>query len=419
MAYSWPGNVRELKNTIESMVVIDSDGVLDVDDLTEDLQAAAAAGRPTAGPAAVAPGRPVARGDREVLHRRDPQADRRQPRGSRQAARHRRADALPEDQGIRRSAEDSRPTPVRSSLDSMDPSRPPPLSVRKIRGYNGRDRRVRGERTSWGSSDQLPPSVINQIAAGEVVERPASVVKELLENAIDAGATRIDVTVERGGKDLIRVADNGKGMAPDDLPLAFQPHATSKLAEADDLFRIRDAGLPRRGAGGDRRGLEGPLPDPAGRRGRAGSEIDDRGGRGLGPVRACGVPARDGDRGPQPVLQHARPADVPEVGLDRGRPRRRDVHPDRPGAPDGPPDVPVGRARSSTTCRPVTGDQGAGRRLLRPGAGRVAALGREPGRADPPLGLRRPTRRRAGRAPRASSSSSAAGTSATARSATP
>src|SRR5215217_622592 len=90
---------------------------------------------------------------------------------------------------------------------------------------------------------QLPPSVINQIAAGEVVERPASVVKELLENAIDAGATRIDLTVERGGKDLIRVVDNGKGMEPDDLVLAFQPHATSKLAEAEDLFRIATLGF--------------------------------------------------------------------------------------------------------------------------------------------------------------------------------
>src|SRR5438105_13138097 len=90
---------------------------------------------------------------------------------------------------------------------------------------------------------QLPSAVINQIAAGEVVERPSSVVKELLENAIDAGATRIDLTVERGGKDLVRVADNGLGMSPDDLVLAFQPHATSKLAEADDLYRIRTLGF--------------------------------------------------------------------------------------------------------------------------------------------------------------------------------
>jgi DNA mismatch repair protein MutL len=90
---------------------------------------------------------------------------------------------------------------------------------------------------------QLPPSVVNQIAAGEVVERPASVVKELLENAIDAGATRVDVTVERGGKDLVRVADNGAGMAADDLLLAFQPHATSKLADAEDLHRVRTLGF--------------------------------------------------------------------------------------------------------------------------------------------------------------------------------
>ena len=94
-----------------------------------------------------------------------------------------------------------------------------------------------------GIINQLPPSVINQIAAGEVVERPASVVKELLENAIDAGATKVDVTVERGGKDLIRIADNGSGLAPEDLPLAFLPHATSKLATADDLFRVATLGF--------------------------------------------------------------------------------------------------------------------------------------------------------------------------------
>jgi DNA mismatch repair protein MutL len=90
---------------------------------------------------------------------------------------------------------------------------------------------------------QLPTAVINQIAAGEVVERPASVVKELLENAVDAQATRIDLAVERGGKDLVRVADNGVGMSAEDLVLAFQAHATSKLVEAEDLFRVRTLGF--------------------------------------------------------------------------------------------------------------------------------------------------------------------------------
>ncbi|MEO6810201.1 MAG: DNA mismatch repair endonuclease MutL [Isosphaeraceae bacterium] len=90
---------------------------------------------------------------------------------------------------------------------------------------------------------ELSASVINQIAAGEVVERPASVVKELLENAIDAGASRVELTVERGGKDLVRVADDGKGMDRDDLLLAFRPHATSKLSGADDLFRISTLGF--------------------------------------------------------------------------------------------------------------------------------------------------------------------------------
>jgi DNA mismatch repair protein MutL len=90
---------------------------------------------------------------------------------------------------------------------------------------------------------QLAPDVITKIAAGEVIERPASVVKELLENAVDAGASRIDVEIEQGGVDLIRVVDDGCGIASEDLPLAFASHATSKLGNADDLFRIGTLGF--------------------------------------------------------------------------------------------------------------------------------------------------------------------------------
>jgi DNA mismatch repair protein MutL len=90
---------------------------------------------------------------------------------------------------------------------------------------------------------QLPPSVVNKIAAGEVIERPASVVKELMENSLDSGATRVDVAVEQGGLELIRVVDNGCGIAADELPLAVASHATSKLRSADDLFHVSTLGF--------------------------------------------------------------------------------------------------------------------------------------------------------------------------------
>src|SRR6201994_2773090 len=89
----------------------------------------------------------------------------------------------------------------------------------------------------------LSDNVANKIAAGEVVERPASVVKELLENSLDAGATRIRVEIEGGGRKLIRIVDNGHGMGRDDALLAFERHATSKLRSSDDLLNIATLGF--------------------------------------------------------------------------------------------------------------------------------------------------------------------------------
>jgi len=89
----------------------------------------------------------------------------------------------------------------------------------------------------------LPDSVANQIAAGEVIQRPASVVKELVENAIDAGSTAVTINIKDSGRTLIQVIDNGKGMSPTDARMSFERHATSKIREANDLFAIRTMGF--------------------------------------------------------------------------------------------------------------------------------------------------------------------------------
>ena len=89
----------------------------------------------------------------------------------------------------------------------------------------------------------LPPIVRSRIAAGEVVENPASVVKELVENSLDAGARRIEIELTEGGKKRIRVADDGSGVFPDDVPLTVEHFATSKIESAEDIFGVRTYGF--------------------------------------------------------------------------------------------------------------------------------------------------------------------------------
>ena len=89
----------------------------------------------------------------------------------------------------------------------------------------------------------LPDSVANQIAAGEVIQRPASVIKELVENAVDANASQINIFIKDAGKTLIQVIDNGDGMSETDARLAFERHATSKIRKADDLFALQTMGF--------------------------------------------------------------------------------------------------------------------------------------------------------------------------------
>ena len=158
---------------------------------------------------------------------------------------------------------------------------------------------------------QLDEAAANRIAAGEVVERPASAVKELVENALDAGARRIAVAYGDGGKTLIRVSDDGHGMAPDDLPLALSRHATSKI-DGSDLLNIHTFGF--RGEALPSLGAVGRLSIASRAEGFEGARIEVTGGR-IGPVKPAAL-----NRGTQVELRdlfHATPARLKFLRSDR------------------------------------------------------------------------------------------------------
>ena len=167
---------------------------------------------------------------------------------------------------------------------------------------------------------KLSAALVNKIAAGEVIERPASVVKELLENAVDAGATRVDIECQQGGTELIRLVDDGCGIHPEDIELAITAHATSKLAEADDLFRVQTMGF--------RGEALASISEVSSFRLRTrpaelemGTEIEVEGGiiKGAAPLRRAGG---DADRRAAAVSEHAGKAQVPEIADNGVCPRQ-------------------------------------------------------------------------------------------------
>ena len=173
---------------------------------------------------------------------------------------------------------------------------------------------------------QLSEAIVNRIAAGEVVERPASAVKELVENALDAGARRIEVMTDGGGRRLIRVSDDGEGMTRSDLALAVERHATSKLT-GDDLMAIATLGF--RGEALPSIGSVAKLAITTRHAGEPHAwALSVEGGTKSDAMPAALESGHPG-RGARPVLRHAGAAEIPEKRSRRGRGRARGGAPPR------------------------------------------------------------------------------------------